>query len=99
MLATTDIAWPWVLPQTIHVKISDTETWDCPASWGAERINSDLKRRLAVEDEEARRRIENMSATRRAEWTTAASLGVERGIRLGPGSRGEPIILREVGHQ
>jgi hypothetical protein len=32
--------------QTIHVRLSDRETWDYPAEWGVERISADVKRRL-----------------------------------------------------
>jgi hypothetical protein len=43
---TMNVASPFVAPQTVHVKFSDTETWDYPAEWGDERIRADLKRRI-----------------------------------------------------
>jgi hypothetical protein len=32
--------------ETVHIKFSNTETWDYPVAWGVERIEADLKRRL-----------------------------------------------------
>jgi hypothetical protein len=32
--------------ETVHIKFSDTETWDYPVAWGVERIEADLKRRI-----------------------------------------------------
>jgi hypothetical protein len=35
-------------PATVHVRISNTETWDYPAEWGVPRIRDDLKRKRKI---------------------------------------------------
>lgn len=32
--------------ELVHIKFSDTETWDYPVAWGVERIEADLERRV-----------------------------------------------------
>jgi hypothetical protein len=41
-----NVAWPFASLEMVHVKFSDTETWDYPAVWGVARIEADLKRRI-----------------------------------------------------
>jgi hypothetical protein len=48
VLPDMHVAWPWVPPAVVHIKISDTQTWDYPAELGVERIKNDLKRRIAA---------------------------------------------------
>jgi hypothetical protein len=36
--------------ETVHIKLSNTETWDYPVAWGVEHIEADLKRRLDALD-------------------------------------------------
>ena len=36
--------------ETVHIKFSNTETWDYPVAWGVDRIEADLKRRIEAED-------------------------------------------------
>jgi len=51
-LTTDNVSWfPADSPATIHVRISDSETWDYPANWGVQRIRDDLRKRLAAADE------------------------------------------------
>jgi hypothetical protein len=35
-----NVAWPFASLQIVHVKFSDTETWDYPAVWGVARIEA-----------------------------------------------------------
>jgi hypothetical protein len=49
-----DVARPFVSAPKVHVKISDTETWDYPPEWGVGRIEADLTRRLADLDRKDR---------------------------------------------
>jgi hypothetical protein len=60
-------AWLWAPSKTIHVKISDTETWDYPVEWGEARITDDLTKRLADLDRQDRDWASNVSAARKAE--------------------------------
>jgi hypothetical protein len=52
---------------TVHVRISNTETWDYPAEWGVQRIRDDLRKRLAAEDEKDREWAAQVPAARKAE--------------------------------
>jgi len=66
-----DARWFQATSATVHVKISDTETWDYPAEWGAERINRDIERRMdervAKENEDRRKWFAQVPAARKAE--------------------------------
>jgi hypothetical protein len=64
---TMNVASPFVAPQTVHVKFSDTETWDYPAEWGDERIRADLKRRIEELDRKERAWLATVSDSRKAE--------------------------------
>ena len=67
-LANEKVTWnPWASPVMVHVKISNTDTWDYPAEWGVERIADDLKRRLADEDKKEHEWAAQLPATRKAE--------------------------------
>jgi hypothetical protein len=50
LLQNNNVSWFSADSQAVHVKISDTTTWDYPAEWGVQRIRDDLQRRLAAED-------------------------------------------------
>lgn len=56
----------------VHVKVSNSETWDYPPEWGLERIKEDLKRRLAAEDEADRRWAASLPPARKAECDSLA---------------------------
>jgi hypothetical protein len=44
-LANSNVTWLPAHPSaTVHVKISDTETWDYPAEWGVQRIRDDIQK-------------------------------------------------------
>jgi hypothetical protein len=46
---TKQISWFSIQEDvTIHVKFSDTETWNYPANWGYDRIRDDIKKRVAT---------------------------------------------------
>jgi len=51
----------------VHVRISDTETWDYPAEWGVQRIRDDLEKRLAALDEKEHEWAALLPASRKAE--------------------------------
>ena len=51
----------------VHIKISDTKTWDYPAAWGVQRIRDDLEKRLAAEDEKDREWAARPPEARKAE--------------------------------
>jgi hypothetical protein len=36
--------------ETVHIKFSDTETWDYPVKWGVERIQADLNKRIDAQN-------------------------------------------------
>jgi hypothetical protein len=68
MLTNRNIIWsPSNSPATVHVKISDTETWDYPTDWGVQRIEEDLKKRLAAKDEKEREWAAQLPAARKAQ--------------------------------
>ena len=67
LVNTNSIGSPSVAPPTIHVRISNTETWVYPAEWGVQRIRDDLQKRLAAEDEKDRKWLVHITATRKAE--------------------------------
>ncbi len=67
-LTNTNVAWlPSDSPATVHVKISNTETWDYPAEWGVQRIRDELGKRLAEEDKKTREWAAQLPAARKAE--------------------------------
>jgi hypothetical protein len=67
-LTNTSVTWfSSDSPATIHVKISNSETWDYPAEWGVQRIRDDLRKRLAQEDEKDREWAAQLSLARKAE--------------------------------
>ena len=67
LVNTNSIGFPSATPATIHVRISNTETWDYPAEWGVQRIRDELQKRLAVEDEKDREWAAHVPAPRKAE--------------------------------
>jgi hypothetical protein len=70
---STHVAWPWTHLTTIHVKISNTETWDYPAEWGDARITEDLTKRLADLDKQDREWAAKVPAVRKAECSAIPS--------------------------
>jgi len=60
------IAWPWSASPVIHVKVSNTETWDYPPDWGVARIRDDLRRRMAEEDDHDRKWAAAVPSERKA---------------------------------
>jgi hypothetical protein len=60
---TTETVSP---PTVIHVKFSDTETWDYPSEWGGQRIRQDLERRVAALHKEELDQVEKMPEVRKA---------------------------------
>jgi hypothetical protein len=62
-----NIAWPLADPRAIHVKISDTETWDYPADWDVARIKADLKKRVEGLNQKDREWLAGLSDMRKAE--------------------------------
>lgn len=53
--------------ETVHIKFSNTETWDYPVAWGVERIEADLKRRLDALDSAEQEWFAGVSEARKAE--------------------------------
>jgi hypothetical protein len=51
----------------VHVRVSNTVTWDYPAEWGVQRIGEDLEKRLGAEDEKDREWAAEVPASRKAE--------------------------------
>jgi hypothetical protein len=49
-----NVASPFAAPPMVHVKFSNTETWDYPAEWGVERIEAALKKRVQELDQKER---------------------------------------------
>ena len=60
------IAWPWSATSTIHVRVSDTETWDYPAALGIERIREAVTKRVAERNAQEQQFVAAMSAQRKA---------------------------------
>ena len=56
----------------IHVKISNTETWDYPSEWEVGRITDDLMRRLSDLDKRDNQWAEDLSSERKAQCDTLA---------------------------
>lgn len=67
-----NVSWFHHVSPPVHVKISNTETWDYPAEWGVQRIRDDLKKRLAAEDEKEREWADQVPASRKAECNAIA---------------------------
>jgi len=62
---------------TVHVKFSNTETWDYPVEWGEERIRADLEARIAVKAAEERKWVADFPEDRKAacrDWPTRSPL-------------------------
>jgi len=67
-LANTNVTWfPSASSGTVHIKISDTKTWDYPAAWGVQRIRDVLEKRLAAEDAKDREWAAQLPEARMAE--------------------------------
>ena len=62
-----NIAWRSAIPPKVHVKISNTETWDYPSDWGVARITADVKRRLADLDRQDREWAASVPDSRKAQ--------------------------------
>ena len=52
---------------TVHIKFTDTETWDYPVAWGVERIEADLKTRLEALDKAELEWFARVPSARKAE--------------------------------
>jgi hypothetical protein len=52
---------------TVHIKFSDTETWDYPVAWGVERIEADLKRRIDALNKAEQEWLAGLPEARKAE--------------------------------
>jgi hypothetical protein len=70
---TMNVASPFAALQTVHVKFSNTDTWDYPADWGVERIEADLKRRVQELDRKEQAWLATVSESRKAECRTIPS--------------------------
>jgi hypothetical protein len=57
----------WGSATKIHVKISNTDTWDYPADWGVARITADVERRLADLDRQDQEWAASVSESRKAQ--------------------------------
>jgi hypothetical protein len=62
-----NVASPFAAPQMVHVKFSNTETWDYPAEWGVERIGAALKKRVQELDQKEQAWLATVSESRKAE--------------------------------
>jgi hypothetical protein len=63
-LKRKNLAWRSAI---IHVKISNTETWDYPSDWGVARIAADMKKRLADLDRQDREWVASVPDSRKAQ--------------------------------
>jgi hypothetical protein len=63
-LSGKNLAWRSAI---IHVKISNTETWDYPSDWGVARIAADMKKRLADLDRQDREWVASVPDSRKAQ--------------------------------
>jgi hypothetical protein len=64
---TMNVASPFAAPHMVHVKFSNTETWDYPAEWGVERIGAALKKRVQELDQKEHAWIATVPESRKAE--------------------------------
>jgi hypothetical protein len=64
---TMNVASPFAAPQMVHVKFSNTETWDYPAEWGVERIGAALKKRVQELNQKEQAWLATVSESRKAE--------------------------------
>ena len=53
--------------ETVHIKFSNTETWDYPTAWGVARIEADLKTRLEDVDRAEQEWFAAVPETRKVE--------------------------------
>jgi len=67
LLQNKNVSWFPAESPMVHVKISDTVTWDYPAEWGVQRIRDDLQKRLAAEDEKDREWAAHVPASLKAD--------------------------------
>ena len=77
----------------VHVKISNTVTWDYPVEWGVQQIRYDLEKRLAAEDEKDREWAAQVPASRKSECD-AISQQI-RGFRTNPDDCVRLIFARD----
>jgi hypothetical protein len=54
LLDNPNASWFSVGSLTVHVKFSNSVTWDFPAEWGVQRITDDLEKRVAEEEKKDR---------------------------------------------
>jgi hypothetical protein len=54
-------------PEMVHIKFSNTETWDYPVAWGVERIKADLERRIDALNKAEEEWLAGVSEARKAE--------------------------------
>jgi hypothetical protein len=53
--------------ETVHIKFSDTETWNYPVAWGVERIEADLESRVDALNKAEEEWFAGVPETRKAE--------------------------------
>ena len=59
--------------RTVHIKFSDTETWDYPVVWGVERIEVDLERRIDALNKNEEEWLAGVPDARKAECNAIPS--------------------------
>ena len=62
---------------SVHVKFSNTETWDYPVEWGEKRIRADLEERIAAKAAEERKWVAELPEDRKAacrDWPKSTPL-------------------------
>ena len=86
----SNIDWSFSADRIVHVKFSNTETWDYPAEWGIPRIEVDLKRRI----DELNQQNRDWLATIPAEQKAACGAGTKD--RFGSSMRDIDALKRDV---
>jgi hypothetical protein len=66
-LINTNVTWfASDAPATVHVRFSNTETWDYPVEWGLERIRAVLEKRVADLNKKEQEWVAQLPAARKA---------------------------------
>jgi hypothetical protein len=71
---TRNVASPFAASPMVHVKFSNTETWDYPVEWGVERIGDDLKRRVQELNRKEQAWLATVSESRKAQCQAIPSI-------------------------
>jgi len=105
LLQYRNIDWSLSSDRLVHVKFSNTETWDYPPDWGEDRIGADLEKRIETKNREVRDWLATVPEDQRAACSAKpsdrfanAQADIEKALKAGiPDSECEKIFWATAG--